>query len=222
MKPTKKNAIRYIIPKGPVAAALVLLCFLFSCVSNQILDIKKNGEYEIGDSYLLVNAPKGYCINQATRTPSKNSLQFFLTDCIGTVSSASLKRRPVSSIISVNVLYKPGLKSFHNISGLVKNAGGIENLESVFSNRAIKIRKSSLKDSVLFLSLENSNRDVGLDTGKSFFKALTLRNNVLITVTSYGFSQKPTNREAHRELENKLKAVIKSIKIFESDSSVSF
>ena len=47
---TKKNAIRYIISRGPVAAALILLCFLFSCVSNQILDIKKTYTFAFKES----------------------------------------------------------------------------------------------------------------------------------------------------------------------------
>ena len=214
-----RDRISYFISKWSVAAALIFLCFLFSCMNNQLSDIEKSAEYKIGDTYLLVTAPKGYCINQSTHISSKTRLQFIITDCISAASSQNLKRRPVSSIVSVNVLYEPGLKSFSNISGLVKNAGGIKDLKLIFGDKSTKIRNSSFEDDILFLSLENSYNDVALNTGKFFFKALTLRDNVLITVTSYGFSQKANNRIAHRQLNNKLKSVIKSLRISYSDSS---
>ena len=214
-----RNRISYFVSKWPVGVALIFLCCLFSCMNNQLLDIEKSAEYKIGDAYLSVKAPKGYCINQSTRISSKRKLQFILTDCIGTASASNLKRRPVSSIISVNVLYEPGLKSFSSISGLVKNAGGIEDLELIFGDKSTKIRNSSFEDNILFLSLENPYHDVALNTGKFFFKALTLRDNVLITVTSYGFSQKANNRIAHSKLNNKLKSVINSLRISYSNSS---
>ena len=214
-----RNRISYFISKWSVGAALIFLCFLFSCMNNQLSDIEKSAEYKIGDTYLLVTAPKGYCINQSTYISSKTRLQFIITDCISAASSQNLKRRPVSSIVSVNVLYEPGLKSFSNISGLVKNAGGIKDLKLIFGDKSTKIRNSSFEDDILFLSLENSYHNVALNTGKFFFKALTLRDNVLITVTSYGFSQKANNRIAHRQLNNKLKSVIKSLRISYSDSS---
>ena len=214
-----RNRISYFISKWSVGAALIFLCFLFSCMNNQLSDIEKSAEYKIGDTYLLVTAPKGYCINQSTHISSKTRLQFIITDCISAASSQNLKRRPVSSIVSVNVLYEPGLKSFSNISGLVKNAGGIKDLKLIFGDKSTKIRNSSFEDDILFLSLENSYHNVALNTGKFFFKALTLRDNVLITVTSHGFSQKANNRIAHRQLNNKLKSVIKSLRISYSDSS---
>ena len=214
-----RNRISYFISKWSVAAELIFLCFLFSCMNNQLSDIEKSAEYKIGDTYLLVTAPKGYCINQSTHISSKTRLQFIITDCISAASSQNLKRRPVSSIVSVNVLYDPGLKSFSDISGLVKNAGGIKDLKLIFGDKSTKIRNSSFEDDILFLSLENSYHNVALNTGKFFFKALTLRDNVLITVTSYGFSQKANNRIAHRQLNNKLKSVIKSLRIYYSDSS---
>ena len=214
-----RNRISYFISKWTVGVALIFLCFLFSCMNNQLSDIEKSAEYKIGDTYLSVTATKGYCINQSTHISSKTRLQFILTDCIGAASSQNLKRRPVSSIVSVNVLYEPGLKSFSNISGLVKNAGGIKDLKLIFGDKSTKIRNSSFEDDILFLSLENSYHNVALNTGKFFFKALTLRDNVLITVTSYGFSQKANNRIAHRQLNNKLKSVIKSLRISYSDSS---
>ena len=214
-----RNRISYFISKWSVGTALILLFFLFSCMNNQLSDIEKSAEYKIGDAYLSVKAPKGYCINQSTYISSKTKLQLILTDCIGVNSSEKLKRRPVSSIVSVNVLYEPGLKSFSNIAGLVKNAGGIEDLELIFGDKSTKIRNSSFKDDILFLSLENSYHNVTLNTGKVFFKALTLRDNVLITVTSYGFSQRSNNRIAHRKLNNKLKSVINSLRISYSNSS---
>ena len=214
-----RNRISYFISKWTVGVALIFLCFLFSCMNNQLSDIEKSAEYKIGDTYLSVTAPKGYCLNQSTHISSKTRLQFILTDCIGAASSQNLKRRPVSSIVSVNVLYEPGLKSFSNRSGLVKNAGGIKDLKLIFGDKLTKIRNFSFEDDILLLSLENSYHNVALNTGKFFFKALTLRDNVLITVTSYGFSQKANNRIAHRQLNNKLKSVIKSLRISYSDSS---
>ena len=214
-----RNRINYFISKWSVGTALILLFFLFSCMNNQLSDIEKSAEYKIGDAYLSVKAPKGYCINQSSHITSKTRLQFILTDCIGAASAQNLKRRPVSSIISVNLLYEPGLKSFSNISGLVKNAGGIKDLKLIFGDKSTKIRNSSFKDDILFLSLENSYHNVALNTGKVFFKALTLRDNVLITVTSYGFSQRSNNRIAHRKLNNKLKSVINSLRISYSNSS---
>ena len=214
-----RNRISYFISKWSVGVALIFLCFLLSCMNNQLSDIDKSAEYKIGDAYLSLTAPKGYCINQSSHITSKTRLQFILTDCIGAASAQNLKRRPISSIISVNLLYEPGLKSFSNISGLVKNAGGIKDLELIFGEKSTKIRNSSFEDNILFLSLENSYHNVALNTGKIFFKALTLRDNVLITVTSHGFSQKANNRIAHRQLNNKLKSVIKSLRISYSDTS---
>ena len=214
-----RNRISYFISKGSIGAALIFICFLFSCINNQLSDIEKSADYKIGEAYLSVKAPKGYCINHSTHISSKTKLQFILTDCIGVASSKNLKRRPVSSIVSVNVLYEPGLKSFSNISSLVKNVGGIKDLELIFGDKSTKIRNSSFEDNILFLSLENSYHNVALNTGKFFFKALTLRDNVLITVTSHGFSQKANNRIAHRQLNNKLKSVIKSLRISYSDTS---
>ena len=58
--------------------------------------------------------------------------------------------------------------------------------------------------------------------GKKFLKALTLHGDVLVIFTSYGFSQKSSNRSAQIELEKKLKSMINAVKIVKSSRDESY
>ena len=208
---------QYFWLKSNIYKPCFIFLFLFSCVSNDLIDIKKSANYEIGGYKIFVNSPDGYCINKGSSIKKKKSLQFILTDCIDKPSLSVLKRRPISSIFFVNILYEPGLNYLNTISELVKNAGGIENLESIFSENGARIKNSFVKDGVLFLSLEEPRYNSNLNTGKKFWKALTLYDNVLITFTTYGFSKKASNRSAHSDLEKKLKSMINAVKIIKND-----
>jgi hypothetical protein len=122
----------------------------------------------------------------------------------------------------VNILYEPGLEFFSDVSNLVKQAGGAQILQSVLNERGTKIRNSFVKNEVLFLSLEDSSHEIGLNTGKKFWKALALHENILIIFTSYGFSKKSSNHSAQIELEKKLKSITQSIKISRIDPDKSY
>ena len=213
---------RYTNSKVLICKVLGCFFFLFSCATNQATDITKSANYKIGDYNVVISSPEGYCINQSSQNLTKKNLQFILTNCIDDASFKNLKRRPVSSIISVNILYEPGLELFSDVSNLVKQAGGAQILQSVLNERGTKIRNSFVKNEVLFLSLEDSSHEIGLNTGKKFWKALALRENVLIILTSYGFSQKASNHSAQIELEKKLKSITQSIKISKNDPEKSY
>ncbi len=212
-----RNQIRYRNASGTVCKILSCFFFLFSCATNQVTDITKAANYKLGNYNVLVNSPKGYCVNQTSHILTKKSLKFVVTDCVDKASLTQLTRRPISSIISVNLVYEPGLKLFSNISDLVEKAGGVKILESILNEKGTKIKNSVVRNGVLFLSLEDPTHQATLNMGKRFWKALTLRENILIIFTSYGFSQKSSNYSAHRELEKKLKAITKSITISKFD-----
>ena len=213
---------RYTNSKVLICKVLGCFFFLFSCATNQATDITKSANYKIGDYNVVISSPEGYCINQSSQNLTRKNLQFILTDCIDDASFKNLKRRPVSSIISVNILYEPGLELFSDVSNLVKQAGGAQILQSVLNERGTKIRNSFVKNEVLFLSLEDSSHKIGLNTGKKFWKALALHENILIIFTSYGFSQKSSNHSAQIELEKKLKSITQSIKISRIDPDKSY
>ena len=220
--PRMRKQTRYRNSKDSICKALGCFFFLFSCATNQVTDISKSANYKIGDYNVFLSSPEGYCINQSSHVLTEKNLQFVLTDCIDNSSFSNLKRRPVSSIISVNILYEPGLELFSNVSNLIKKAGGKKILESVLNEKGTKIKSSFVKNEVLFLSLENSSHQTGLNIGKKFWKALALRENVLIILTSYGFSQKSSNHSAQIELEKKLKSITQSIKISKFDLGKSY
>ena len=220
--PRMRKQTRYTNSKFLICKALVCFFFLFACATNQATDITKSANYKIGDYNVFMRSPEGYCINRSSQNLTKKSIQFFLTDCIDNASFKNLRRRPVSSIISVNIIYEPGLELFPNVSNLVKQAGGTKILQSVLNERGTKIRNSFMKNEVLFLSLEETSHQTGLNTGKKFWKALALRENILIIFTSYGFSQKASNNSAQIELEKKLKSITQAIKISKNDSEKSY
>ena len=205
-----------LIPSRIVISTLFGLMFLFSCVNSQVADIKKSANYQLGDFNVMVNSPDGYCINESSYAAKRTNLQLILTDCVGKLPSSNIKRRPVSSIVSINVLYQPGLNYFTTISDLVKSAGGTKVLDSVLNEKGSKIKSSYVNNGVLFLSLENFNDNDKLNVGKKFLKALTLHGDILVIFTSYGFSQKSSNRSAQIELEKKLKSMINAVKIVKS------
>ena len=213
-----KNLIRLRI----VISSLFGLMVLFSCVNSQVADITKSANYQLGDFNVMVNSPDGYCINESSYAAKRTNLQFILTDCVGKLPSSNIKRRPVSSIVSINVLYQPGLNYFTTISDLVKSAGGTKVLDSVLNEKGSKIKSSYVNNGVLFLSLENFNDNDELNVGKKFLKALTLHGDVLVIFTSYGFSQKSSNRSAQIELEKKLKSMINAVKIVKSSRDKSY
>ncbi len=206
---------------GSAYKTLFLLFFLCSCASNQVLDITKSANYKIGDYKVYINSPKGYCINGLSHVGKKNYLQFVLTDCVDESSYFDLKRRPISSIISVNILYKPELKYFNGTSDLVETAGGKKIIENLMRGKGLKVKNSYIKADVLFLSLQEMSPNIELNTGKNFWKAFKVKEDILMILTTYGFSQKTSNLTASKDLERKLKAMINSISIVKSDPNKS-
>ena len=224
------SLVKPLMPKFPkVFSSNNLICrtllgafLLFSCVNTQTVDIKKSANYKIGEYNVLVNSPRGYCINEFQQRENKKNFQLILTECVDKSSGSNLNRRPVSSIISVNVFYDPSLKFFPTILDLVDNAGGNKSLQAIFNEKGTKIKQSFVKNEVLFLSLERANYEPSLDTGRKFWKALTLNDGILIVFSSYGFSKNSKNRSAQRVLENKLKSIIDGVTVVKYDLEKSY
>jgi len=106
------------------------------------------------------------------------------------------------------------LNSYSKISDLIKNND--VKLNNIFNLNDHKIIKSYEKGNTIYMSMSTKKISNSLNTGSKFWKALSLYDNILISTSAYGFSKRNSNYSSHRQLEEKLKSVVNSIKIKKS------
>ena len=199
------KVIKYFLP---------LSLLLISCANNQVSDLQKSAVYNLDDYQITINAIKELCINSDLTKEKNKSLELILTECIKHPNSNQLVRRPISSIITIRFHKESGLSYYSKISDFIKtNDSTINNL---FKSNGHKIIKSYQKGNTLYMSLSKNKTSNVLNTGSKFWKALSLYDNILISTSTYGFSKKNSNYTSYRELEEKLKSVVNSIKIIKS------
>ena len=187
---------------------------LMSCVNNQVSDIQKSANYNLDDYQITIKSTKEFCLNSDLTQEKNNSLVLILTECIRNPNSNQLIRRPISSIITVRFQQESVLNSYSKISDLIKSND--VKLNKIFNMNGQKIIKSYQKGNTLYMSLSKNKTSNVLNTGSKFWKALSLYDNILISTSTYGFSKKNSNYSSYRELEEKLKSVVNSIKIIKS------
>ena len=192
---------------------------LVSCVSDHTTDIQKVSVAKIAGHKILISAPSGYCVIQEEKASSRHLLQFTLVDCIDTGSKNSFQKRPPSSIISANIFFEPELRTFNSIVDFLDEAAGKRNLGEFFGNNSENLKRSFIKDGVLFLSFESNSNSQPSFFGNRYWKALTLYDELLIVLTSKGFSKKDSNIEANRNLQRSILEAIRSIKIVNIEGS---
>ena len=190
-----------------------------SCVNNQVSDIQKSAVYNLDDYQITIKSTKEFCVNNDLTQEKNKVLVLILTECIKNPNSNQLIRRPISSIITVRFQQKPGLSSYSKISDFIKSSDVL--LNNIFNINGHKIIKSYQKGNTLYMSLSTKKTSNVLNTGSKYWKALSLYDNILISSSAYGFSKKNSNHSSYRELEEKLKSVVNSIKIIKNTKNSS-
>ena len=190
---------------------LPLSLILVSCVNNQVSNLQKSVTYNLEDYQIFINSPKGLCVNNDLAQEKKKFLLLVFTECISNPNSTDLIRRPISSIITVKFQYEDGLDSFDRISDFIRSTNF--KLNHFFNLNGYEINNSSQKDNTIFLSVTSKNKNNQIGAGVKFWKSLSLYENILISTSAYGFSQKTSNYASYRELKEKLILIVNSIKI---------
>tara|TARA_A100001011_G_scaffold292023_1_gene303674 strand:+ start:638 stop:1261 length:624 start_codon:yes stop_codon:yes gene_type:complete len=184
---------------------------LMSCANNQSSDILKSAVYNLDDYEIIINSPKGLCVNSDLTSEKNKILVLILTECIRNQNSNQLIRRPISSLITVKFEQKPGLNKYPKIYDFIKSTGN--SLNQIFNKSGQKVNKTYQKGNTIYISLSERSSSNDLETGNKFWRTLSVYDNVLVSISAYGFSKKNSNHLSYLELKDKLNSVVNSIKI---------
>ena len=84
------------------------------------------------------------------------------------------------------------------------------------NNKTTILGKLSILSKILttiYISLSERSSSNDLETGNKFWRTLSVYDNVLVSISAYGFSKKNSNHLSYLELKDKLNSVVNSIKI---------
>lgn len=153
-----------------------------------------------GGADVMIAAPQGFCLDEATVDENRKGAFVFLSDCRQV--EGNWHRVPISAVLTASVSPSglPGAeagqaKALTALQGFLTTAPGAYTLGKSNNASGVRVVKSFTTDSALYILVEDTSTDTRDGASKQFWRGFTQSGGRLVAISVTGFSRNDPQEE---------------------------
>ena len=184
---------------------VLLLCLcLVGCVTSSEQHLTKAVSVSADKRKFIIEAPKGFCIDQRKAHKGLVSISVFIVDCVQVqdIGGVSNSRRPLSAVLTATVMgYKNSkIDKIEQLKEFFIQKPGINYLSRSNSNAGLKLHRVENRNNILLFFVEQIPSDINVTQSPFFWRAFLLSKGKIISLTASNFSNNIKSRKLLRKL----------------------